>query len=132
VRYFTIHSVKDYIPESGFPSTKSYVASTATKNMQDVKTAQPAPWVPGAPPWGTGADLRGAESRTAPHHVTPGGVVIRLVQANCRRSPDCTTTFLTKATKKAEVVLLQEFWADKKDTHGVWKTTQDSNYWLLF
>jgi hypothetical protein len=80
-----------------------------------MKTAVPAPRVPRASLWGPGADLQGAESRTAPHLVTP---MIRLVQANCRRLPKCTTTLLTKATKKAEVILLQEFWADKRDTHG--------------
>jgi hypothetical protein len=35
--------------------------------------------------------------------------VIRLLQANCRSSPDCTTTLLTKATGKDEVVLIPEF-----------------------
>jgi hypothetical protein len=59
-------------------------------------------------------------------------VVIRLLQANCRRSPDCTTTLLTKATGKAEVVLIQEFWADKRNPHGIWKTTQDANFHFIF
>jgi hypothetical protein len=55
-----------------------------------------------------------------------------LLQANCRRSPDCTTTLLTKATGKAEVVLIQEFWADKRNPHGIWKTTQDANFHFIF
>jgi hypothetical protein len=59
-------------------------------------------------------------------------VVIRLLQANCRRSPDCTTTLLTKATGKADVVLIQEFWADKRNPHGIWKTTQDANFHFIF
>jgi hypothetical protein len=59
-------------------------------------------------------------------------MVIRLLQANCRRSPDCTTTLLTKATGRAEVVLIQEFWADKRNPHGIWKTTQDSNFHFIF
>jgi hypothetical protein len=59
-------------------------------------------------------------------------VVIHLLQANCRRSPDCTTTFLTKALGKAEVILLQEFWTDKHNAHGLWKTTQDANHWFIY
>jgi hypothetical protein len=98
---------------NGVSTTTPYVASTAARNMrQDVKTAQPAPGVPGQT-----SEKRGLE--LLPHVVTPGNMVIRVVQANCRRLLDCTTTLLNKATKKAEVVLLPEFWADKRDPDGI-------------
>jgi hypothetical protein len=59
-------------------------------------------------------------------------MVIRLLQANCRKSPDCLTTLLTKAGGRTDVILVQELWVDKRNPFGVWRTTQDPNYWFLY
>jgi hypothetical protein len=77
---------------------------------------------------------------TPPHHTRWGfrtptvGVVkgLRVLQANCRKSPDCTTTFLQKARGRGDVLLLQEFWADPRTDDGLWKLVQDSNFRYFF
>jgi hypothetical protein len=55
-----------------------------------------------------------------------------VLQANCRKSPDCTTTFLTKAMRRADVLLAQEFWADPRSDTGSWKVVQDPNFRFYF
>jgi hypothetical protein len=57
---------------------------------------------------------------------------LRVLQANCRRSPDCTTTFLQKAMGRGDVLLLQEFWADPRTDNGMWKLVQDGNFRYFF
>ena len=59
-------------------------------------------------------------------------MVIRVIQSNCRKSPDCTTTLLRQALGNAEVVLAQEFWASPKDNNGLWKTVNDANFHFVF
>jgi hypothetical protein len=77
---------------------------------------------------------------TPPHHPrwgfrAPTVIVVeglRVLQANCRKSPDCTTTFLQKARGRGDVLLLQEFWADPRTDNGMWKLVQDGNFRYFF
>jgi hypothetical protein len=91
---------------------------------------RPKPWGRATGPGGRTLNLRNGSLRT-PFH--PGfALVIRVLQANCRKSPDCTTNFLTKARGRAKMLLAQEFWADPRDDNGIWKTALDLNFWFVF
>jgi hypothetical protein len=89
-----------------------------------------------SPPQGA----KNGTERTPPHHPrsgfrTPTVVVVeglRVLQANCRKSPDCTTTFLQKARGRGDVLLLQEFRADPRTNDGMWKLVQDGNFSYFF
>ena len=72
-------------------------------------------------------DTRNYNSRSPPLPVL---MVIRLIQANCRKSPDCTTTILSKARNAGDVVLLQGFWTRPGDQE--WDTVSDPNFWFFF
>ena len=51
-----------------------------------------------------------------------------MLQANCSKFPDCTTTILTKAIEHADIVLVQETWARRDTDGGGWKVIADANF----
>jgi hypothetical protein len=89
-----------------------------------------------SPPHGA----RNGTEWTPPHHQRwgfriPPFVVVEglwVLQANSRKSSDCTTTFLQKARGRGDVLLLQGFWAHPRTDDEIWKLVQDCNFRYLF